>query len=94
MEEAGMLDGDLITHLNGEGVGAGDSAAEDFVWESKVRFYEEAENTGVFASRLKMKVAAFRASLAQGIYRKNTSFQLSSNPSRFCQVRTGREFDI
>lgn len=35
MEEAGLLDGDLITHINGECVGLGDNP-DDFVWESKV----------------------------------------------------------
>lgn len=36
MEHAGMLDGDLITHINGEAVAP--DAAEDFVWEAKVTF--------------------------------------------------------
>lgn len=37
MEHAGMLDGDLITHINGEGVAP--DAAEDFVWEAKVPYF-------------------------------------------------------
>lgn len=35
MEHAGMLDGDLITHINGAGVAL--DAAEKFEWEAKVR---------------------------------------------------------
>ena len=34
MEEAGMLDGDLITHINGECVSG--EVAEDLVWSTKV----------------------------------------------------------
>lgn len=34
MEEAGMLDGDLITHINGDSVSA--DPPEQLVWNAKV----------------------------------------------------------